>query len=403
MKSKTTLKFSQFFILPLIAGIIIAATSQFAVNSIWLNVAIIMVISLLLAFKLERTKKRLSKAENLAEDDAATPLMVNSDQTMLAVEQAIEQVIEVCNRQIDSSRVQTEEAINVMSSRFTSLVTRLNTALEIAALSNSAVTSATGLDTTVLDSVFENSRQELTGIVKNLSSALVERKSSFEKLKVLSDDTDSLKSLAEGVEKIASQTNLLALNAAIEAARAGDVGRGFAVVADEVRSLSIQSGETGKQISQSISHFTASVDETLKQASVTMEHDLLLEEQGANTIQSVLQDLEWMTKGMSESSELLKNESIQIVQEVNEIIMSLQFQDRTSQILVHVMEALNKLPEELNTQVELMANGELSSINVQNILNSLKESYSTAEELSLHDGSSSAKTNASSSADVELF
>ena len=206
--------------------------------------------------------------------------------------------------------------------------------------------------------------------------------------------------MAEGVEKIASQTNLLALNAAIEAARAGEVGRGFAVVADEVRSLSIQSGETGRQITESINHFTLSVQNTMSQATSSMEKDLQLEKEGSSTITEVLQSLEWMTKGMSESSEILKGESREIVKEVNEIIMSLQFQDRTSQILLHVVEGLSSLPTVFNEQMQKVVNGEATEMNVENILDSLKINYTTVEEVSLHEGRGA---GAQVVDDVELF
>lgn len=204
------LKLGQFFYLPAIVGLIVAVVVSFWIDSAWVSFSIIFIAAILLGLKLNSANKNNVAS---AEPEVDTELPENTaavEQHVEEMEQVVKQVVDVCNRQIESSREQTEEAINVMSTRFTSLVSRLNTALEIAALSNSAVTSETGLDTTVLDSVFDNSRQELTGIVQNLSSALVERKSSFEKLQELSDDTDSLKTLAEGVEKIASQTNLLA-------------------------------------------------------------------------------------------------------------------------------------------------------------------------------------------------
>ena len=76
-------------------------------------------------------------------------------------------------------------------------------------------------------------------MIAHLADALVNRKSSFEQLKALSDDTVILKSMA-----------------------------------DEVRSLSIQSGETGRKITETTNHFTASVENTLKQATLAMEKDL---------------------------------------------------------------------------------------------------------------------------------
>ena len=401
MKNKSTFKFSQFLILPILAGLLLVGLTVFAVESAWINAGIITVVVVLLGLKLELLRGQLESEY----DSTISTEIERAEQNVTAgsienLSEVISQVIEVSNRQIENSRFQTEEAITTMSMRFGSLVGRLNSALEAARLSNVAVPAVDGSESTLLDNVFMNSRGQLSDVITNLAEALVNRKASFEHLKELADDTAILKSMAEGVEKIASQTNLLALNAAIEAARAGEVGRGFAVVADEVRSLSIQSGETGRQITETINHFTHSVENTITEATISMEKDLLLEQEGSSTIKTVLESLEWMTKGMSESSEILKKESLQIVSEVNEIIMSLQFQDRTSQILLHVVDGLNELPKVIDEQMQKVANGESVKLDVEEILASLRLSYTTAEEVSLHDGKN-VETQANN--DIELF
>ena len=397
MKNKSIFQFSPFLVLPILVGLVLVTLTVFTVESAWINASIIIIGSVLLGLRLESLR-----AKEIVEDspvEVETIVTNTNSDSMKNLSEVINQVIEISNRQIENSRQQTEGAITNMSLRFSSLVTRLNGALDAATLSNAAVPAVDGSDSTLLDNVFMNSRGQLSGVITNLAEALVNRKTSFERLRELADDTAILKSMAEGVEKIASQTNLLALNAAIEAARAGEVGRGFAVVADEVRSLSIQSGETGRQITQTINHFTTSVADTMDQATQAMEKDLLLEEEGSSTIKTVLESLEWMTKGMSESSEILKAESLAIVAEVNEIIMSLQFQDRTSQILLHVVDGLNELPRVINEQMQMVESGEISEINADEILHTLKLSYTTAEEVSLHDGEAIEAT----SDEIELF
>ena len=389
-----------FLLVPLLAGLlIIGGISLF--DSLWLQVTVILLLSLASGIYLYRQAQKLAVTEQVVSVENTVPESTPATEQLAQLAEVVEEVIEVSSRQIENSRSQTEDAINQMSERFTSLVTRLNSALDAAALSNAAVPAQEGEgETTLLDTVFENSRNQLTGVVGNLSEALMNRKSSFEQLRALAEDTGKLKSMAEGVEKIASQTNLLALNAAIEAARAGEVGRGFAVVADEVRSLSIQSGETGRQIAETIHHFTDAVDRTMEQATIALEKDLKLEEEGSSTIKTVLESLEWMTKGMSESSEILKRESIEIVREVNEIIMSLQFQDRTSQILTHVEDGLQQLPQLLNEQKEKLLNGDIIEIDLDNIMTTLKLNYTTAEEVQLHEGQD---VDNRAEDDIELF
>jgi len=401
MIKRLNFKMSQFFVLPLLAsGIFVALT--FVNLTTWLSVSIIIVVSLLVAIRLEGQRKKLMLPDvaTLSRGQTEDIAPMNESLQMQGLLEVIDQVIEISNRQIENSRAQTEKAITDMSSRFTSLVDRLNGALEAATLSNVAVPNQSGKDSTLLDNVFENSRMQLSAVINNLAEALVNRKSSFEELEKLSTETAILKSMAEGVEKIASQTNLLALNAAIEAARAGEVGRGFAVVADEVRSLSVQSGKTGREITNSITKFTTSVEATVGHARMAMEKDLLLEEEGSSTIKEVLEGLEWMTKGMAESSEILKRESLDIVAEVNEIIMSLQFQDRTSQILIHVVEGLSEIPQVINEQIQRVKNGEMNTIDLGEIMHMLKQNYTTAEEMSLHEGED---TSAQVKDDIELF
>lgn len=390
---------NQFLILPLLAGMVLLLAVLF-IEAAWIQAVIIILISVLLALKLEFQRKQIvstvvteAEKSNIVEQDI-------TDAPIHNLSEVINEIVEVANRQIENSRLQTEEAITQMSLRFTSLVGRLNSALDAAQLANSEMPAEDGSSSTLLDNVFSNSRVQLADVINSLADGLASRKASFEQLKELSNETAILKSMAEGVEKIASQTNLLALNAAIEAARAGEVGRGFAVVADEVRSLSIQSGETGRKITETINSFTNSVQSTMSQATVAMERDLQLEDEGTSTIKEVLENLEWMTKGMSESSEILKSESIQIVSEINEIIMSLQFQDRTSQILLHVVDSLNELPLIMGEQVQMIESGQMATLDIDAILTKLKLNYTTAEELSLHHGEEVA---AVADSEVELF
>ena len=74
------------------------------------------------------------------------------------------------------------------------------------------------------------------------------------------------------IQGIARQTNLLSLNAAIEAAKAGTQGKGFAVVAEEVRILAERSGQSAKEIEETIHAMQEAVTEGASSVDVTLHH-----------------------------------------------------------------------------------------------------------------------------------
>ena len=134
----------------------------------------------------------------------------------------------------------------------------------------------------------------LAGEVNSLAINSAEKSHAI--IKRLSDATNSIQGLVEGIEHIASgneqalqniqeleknaqqveriiglvgdiaaQTNLLALNASIEAARAGEHGKGFAVVAEEVRKLADESANAVQGITHLIQTIQNNVNTVVKQ------------------------------------------------------------------------------------------------------------------------------------------
>ncbi|MBZ9522356.1 methyl-accepting chemotaxis protein [Bacillus safensis] len=79
-------------------------------------------------------------------------------------------------------------------------------------------------------------------------------------LKGLTEQVESISSIAATINSISSQTQLLALNAAIEAAHAGSYGNGFSVVAAEIRKLATNSKEAIVKVDQYVKAIHAEVE-----------------------------------------------------------------------------------------------------------------------------------------------
>ena len=202
------------------------------------------------------------------------------------------------------------------------------------------------------------------------------------RIRAMADTSDELVEMAEGVERIASQTNLLALNAAIEAARAGEYGRGFAVVADEVRALSYQSGQTGEQIAQTIDKVGSALKDTLDMVETSNLASSHIEREAEGKVHAVLERLQMVTDNLSNSTEILKQESVGIRNEISDILVSLQFQDRVSQILSQVSNSLH----EIGAIVSEGGEKRLSSSELERIGNALQNGYTTIEQRSNYTG-----------------
>lgn len=318
----------------------------------------------------QNTSKKASLDGHRANEEAQAALVQTDGLEKLNIA-----LLPVWTRQITTSRSQTEQEILNLSRRFAEISKRLDQSIH-ASQSVSAGNNASGLAT-----VLSDSENDLTHIVDALKSSMEMKHILLEKLRDLKVHTEEMKDMAAAVGKVAAKTNLLALNAAIEAARTGEHGRGFSVVADEVRNLSRLSGETGANIVDRIGSLTRAMDSVLDAAERTSEEDENAKKSSDEAISSVLARFSGLANGLTESFNILKTESAGIKTEVQDVLVSLQFQDRTGQILAHVEEQLQSLKDFLCENAERKKQQQaVVTIDADKWINDVLESYTVAEE-----------------------
>lgn len=296
------------------------------------------------------------------------------DQAATAQQHFLSSLLPVWQRQLGLVQEQSEAAVNQLTGKFSRIYEQLQSALSASEITASGSESVGGLG-----SVLRCSERDLSELVVNLKTSMDEQHALVAEMNTLTSITDELKKMGDEVAGIASQTNLLALNAAIEAARAGEHGRGFAVVADEVRSLSSRSGDTGLRIGRRIKQ----VDELLKAAFITMEEisakgnrSVTVSDQ---TIHKVISEFRNFGERLFQASDILATESNQVREEIQQLLIALQYQDRVRQILQHVMADMTKLATHINQKTL-----DFNKVDINQWLRDMERTYTTLEQVAAH-------------------
>ena len=303
------------------------------------------------------------------------------------VNELCRQVLPLWGKQLISVRGQTEEAAVALTSRFARLVERLEAALAASAGAAGGVQGEGGMQRLLSDS-----EQELQSVVAALRSLLQTKETMQAEVVRLSQFTKELEQMASEVAALAAQTKMLALNAAIEAARVGEAGRGFAVVADEVRGLSLRSGETGNRIREKAVAIGQAIGSVQKVSQDVAQRDQHASSEAERKIHEVLDGFRSAGEQLTRSTIILQQESRGIRDEIADALVSLQFQDRVSQILAHVGADMDKLHAHLA--------GDSTLPDPPAWLAALAQTYTTAEQRDIHAGVDPAARQAS---DVTFF
>jgi methyl-accepting chemotaxis protein len=151
--------------------------------------------------------------------------------------------------------------------------------------------------------------------------------------------TDSLLRL----EEIAMSNRILALNARIEAARSGEQGVGFAAVAVELASQTDKSQKVTSQVSDLVGRLRTLAESTrIEQQKLQREGDKRVT-QSREDVKQTLQALQDAHAQMKEMLKIMTEEGALLSRDIGAAVRGLQFQDRVSQRIAHVVEDIETI------------------------------------------------------------
>lgn len=135
------------------------------------------------------------------------------------------------------------------------------------------------------------------------------------------------------IQDITKQTNMLAMNTQIEAARAGEAGKSFQFIASEVKNLSQDIKNLSEAMQKDIHEVSEAVKESSKVVDSLANYNMVGSLGAKEKIDSVVGAIRNQN---NQYSTLLEN-AVQMNREnannMNRMVLNIQFQDRTNQII----------------------------------------------------------------------
>lgn len=271
----------------------------------------------------------------------------------------IQQVVPVWRDNVQLARTQTQEAIDRLVVRFVGIHERLARALNLSQGKNGD-----------LAQVIQSAAVQLGSIAEALEHVLSTRHILLQKIELLRQHNDEILGLAQEL------TQRLHLEQQSGTDITGSQGR-----LRELIALSASSGAAIAQKSLAIASqievvpFSANQLDTEASAIAVDSHQV---------IDTVIADFRQSALKLSGTVEQLEDENREVDQEVCDILVNLQFQDRISQILDHVQQDMVKLEQLLDGFAPLPTS--------QQWLDALAQTYTTLEQRQRHTGQQADKS-----------
>lgn len=237
------------------------------------------------------------------------------------------------------------------------------------------------------DAIVQTAQQTLQQLLeRNLQSAELSRQAA-QRVESLEQAMAHIVAISRQVDSIAFGIKILALNAKIEAVHVGQSGAGFGVVADEITRHAEESTKVADDIRATLDAQLKGIHETRKTLSHLSSSDSEGVAMSRQEVGRALQLLAATNSRMQASVGEAAETSRALAEDIASAVTGLQFQDRVTQRISHVVAAIDRvhtsLGEALNEPVGPVAAGPVVAGPAarRDAIAELRATYTMAEEL----------------------
>jgi methyl-accepting chemotaxis protein len=201
-------------------------------------------------------------------------------------------------------------------------------------------------------------RKSFAGLISDCGDTLVKilhtteqagevSRSAIDRIQEMDRASEKISAALEKLDRIAHENKMLAMNARIEAAHAGALGAGFSVVAVEVVAQTERAQQVTTQVSDLIVSLRALAETTVQDLQRINERDSVRLDQCKNEVEDSLRNMQAAHGEMETMLASMTEEGVLLANDISSAVRGLQFQDRTSQQMAHIVEDLDTLQAKL--------------------------------------------------------
>ena len=299
-------------------------------------------------------------------------------------------VLGVMGTQLKETANQIEAAVVEVCGKFQSMASRAR-----AGVNSAAELLSGGLDSSgsSVESLIAEAGRTIEALLAHTQDSAAVSNSAIERIQRVQQATDLIAKSLTQLDDITLGNRLLAVNARIQAVYAGDKAAGFRrrsqrnFLASQALRRNCGTHPLGFKRSPEI----ASSALTDLQSMVT--EDQRAYQKSKLEVDRVLEDFRLMHNSTRQFISTMQEESRGVAQEIAGAVRSLQFQDRVSQRISHVVGELERIKSELHAHCEDV------ELDTRGILEHLSSTYTMHEERNVLGGAQSDMA----AGDVELF
>jgi methyl-accepting chemotaxis protein len=197
-------------------------------------------------------------------------------------------------------------------------------------------------------------KQSFEGLIETCSGTLVKimnttveagdvSRRAIERIVEMDKASQQISEALSQLDQITNSNRMLAFNARIEAAHAGTAGMGFAVVAVELAAATVKSRTVTAQVGELALNLRSLAQSTLQDLRNMNEKDSERVEQCRLEVDESLRDLQSAHSEMADMLNGMTADGALLATDIGSAVRALQFQDRTSQRIAHVVSDLDTL------------------------------------------------------------
>lgn len=282
-------------------------------------------------------------------------------------------VVPVWQRNVEAARTHAHDSMQQLLDSFAGVIGHLDGATQETGIPSGALAPD-------MDSLLAEHAPEMEKLLATTRLAVQLKDRMLAGVESVAAALEPMRRLAQDVQNISRATHLLALNASVEATRADGGSGGFAMVAQEVRRLAGEARQASQRLGEHV--------ETLQQRLHDLRHEVRLHDteddeitrQGEENARAVLRALLGSTGQYQRATLALQQSSRAVQDDLERILVSLQSQDRLSQMLTAVTDDMARLRDWLDGRDDPLAS------QPGRWLERLEQSYTMEEQRTTHHG-----------------